>query len=447
MNALASQIATWTGGRLIGADALAVGVAHDSRALPPGALFVALKGERVDGHSFIAALVDHAAAALVERETDARLPQIVVPDTLLALQRLARAWLSTLNSKVLALTGSNGKTTTKELTASILQRVGHTLATPGNYNNEIGVPLTVLGLGANHRFAVIEMGAGKPNDIQALATIAPPDAAVVTNVGPAHLERLGSLEGVAATKGGIYRGLKSGGVAVLNADEPFVATFERDIGEHRVLRFGIDHEADVRAMDIELGAHSRFTLTTPVGSAKIDLPLPGRHNVMNALAAASLALAVGANIDAIEAGLNAAHGVSGRLKRIDWNDGVLYDDSYNANPGSLAAALDTLALEPAPRFLVLGDMKELGPDGASMHYASGMAARVAGIDALFALGPLSREAARGFGAGGYAFDELEPLLAALRLAWRPGSTALIKGSRSSRMERVLAGLGAGQGVH
>ncbi len=447
MIARASQIAAWTGGRLIGADATVAGVAQDSRVLPPGGLFVALKGERVDGHDFVAGLDDHAGAVLVERVLDVRTPQIVVPDSLAALQALARAWLATLDLKLVALTGSNGKTTTKELTASILRQVGRTHATPGNYNNEIGVPLTVLGLGADHRFAVIEMGAGKPDDIQPLTAIAPPDAAVVTNVGPAHLERLGSLAGVAATKGGIYRGLKAGGVAVLNADEPFATAFERDIGARQTLRFAIDAPADIRASDVVLGNDARFLLTTPGGSAPIALPLPGRHNIMNALAAAGLAIALGVGIDAIAAGLTQAHGVSGRLKRIDWNGGVLFDDSYNANPGSLGAAIDTLALAPSPRWLVLGDMKELGEASAAMHFACGAKARDAGIDALFALGPLSAEAARGFGTGGEAFDDLDALVATFRSAWRPGTTALIKGSRSSRMERVLQTLGVDGGGH
>lgn len=447
MIARASQIATWTGGRLIGADAPVAGVAQDSRVLPPGGLFVALKGERVDGHDFVAGLDGHAGAALVERVLDVRTPQIVVPDSLAALQALARAWLAALDLKLVALTGSNGKTTTKELTASILRRAGRTHATPGNYNNEIGVPLTVLGLDTDHRFAVIEMGAGKPDDIQPLTVIAPPDAAVVTNVGPAHLERLGSLEGVAATKGGIYRGLKADGIAVLNADEPFAASFERDIGARRVLRFGIDTPSEISASEVVLGSDTRFRLSTPLGTSQILLPLPGRHNVMNALAAAGLAMAVGASLDAITAGLNQAHGVSGRLKRIEWNGGVLFDDSYNANPGSLGAAIGTLALAPSPRWLVLGDMKELGPEGPAMHRASGRQAHAAGIDALFALGPLSAEAARGFGTGGEAFDDLDALVAAFRSAWRPGTTALIKGSRSSRMERVLQALGVGSGEH
>jgi len=448
MKALASEVAQWCGGRLLGADTLLVGVAQDSRQLPPGSLFVALRGEQVDGHDFVEALGARAGAALVERPLPIATTQIVVPDVLAALQALARAWLATLDLRVLALTGSNGKTTCKALTAAILSGVARTHATPGNYNNEIGVPLTVLGLGADDRFAVVEMGCGKPGDIDELTAIVAPHASVVSNVAPAHLQRLLSVDGVAEAKAGIYRGLRANGVAVINADEAYAAYFRRQAGTHEVLEFAIDSPAQVRAENLQIGLQSRFRLATPVGHVDLQLPLPGRHNVMNALAAASLALAVGAPLDRIAAALAQAQAVDGRQRRLSVRGGVLYDDSYNANPGSLNAAIDTLALEPAPRWLVLGDMAELGSDGASLHARCGALARERGIERLYAVGPLSLAAADAFGAGAQHYSGIDQLIDAVLGAWQPGIAALVKGSRSARMERVVAALtGVAGGAH
>ncbi|MBK9654604.1 MAG: UDP-N-acetylmuramoyl-tripeptide--D-alanyl-D-alanine ligase [Rhodanobacteraceae bacterium] len=450
MNALASQVAAWCGGRLIGADALLVGVGQDSRTLQPGALFVALRGEHGDGHDYVAAVVGRAGAALVERELPLALPQIVVADALAALQKLARAWLDTLDARRVALTGSNGKTTTKALTAAILTQIAHTHATPGNFNNEIGVPLTLLALRADHRYAVIEMGCGKPGDIDELAAIAPPHVALVTNVAAAHLERLGSEEGVARAKAGIYRGLLDGGIAVINADDAFAHYFREQAGAHRVIDFAIDGPAAVRAEKIEIGLKSGFRLATPAGSVAIELPLPGRHNIMNALAASSLALAVGTPLDAIAAGLAQAAAVGGRQHRLAVRGGVIYDDSYNANPGSLSAAIETLALEPSPRWLVLGDMAELGPQASTLHALCGALARARGIERLYAVGPLSLAAADAFGDGAQHYARVETLIDELQSQWRPGTTALVKGSRSARMERVvaaLAGSAVGGGAH
>ena len=445
MKALASQVAAWCGGRLIGADTPLVGVGQDSRTLQAGALFVALRGERGDGHDFVAAVVGRAGAALVERELPLAVAQIVVPDALAALQKLARAWLDTLDARRVALTGSNGKTSTKALTAAILGQVGPTWATPGNYNNEIGVPLSVLGLHAEHRFAVIEMGCGKPGDIDELAAIAPPHAALVTNIAAAHLERLHSEEGVAQAKAGIYRGLLDGGVAVINADDAFAHYFRAQAGAHRVIDFAIDGPAAVRAERVEIGLRSRFFLVTPAGSMQVELPLPGRHNVMNALAATSLALAVGAPLQAIANGLAQAAAVGGRQHRLEARGGVIYDDSYNANPGSLTAAIETLALERSPRWLVLGDMAELGPQASMLHGLCGALARARGIERLYAVGPLSLAAADAFGDGAQHYARVETLIDELQTQWQPGVTALVKGSRSARMERVVAAL-AGSAV-
>jgi UDP-N-acetylmuramoyl-tripeptide--D-alanyl-D-alanine ligase len=448
MKALASKVAQWCGGRLVGEDGVLTAVGQDSRTLQPGALYVALKGEHSDGHDHVAKVIGRAGAALVARELPLAIPQIVVRDTLVALQKLARAWLEMLDVRRVALTGSNGKTTTKALTAAILAQVGPTWATPGNYNNEIGVPLTVLGLRSVHQYAVIEMGAGKPGDIDELTRIAPPHAGAITNIAPAHLERLGSEQGVAEAKAGIYRGLTADGIAVINADDTWAHYFRSQAGRHRVIDFAIDGPAAVRAEAVEIGLRSRFRLCTPAGSAQIELPLPGRHNVMNALAASALALAVDAPLAAIETALGQAEAVAGRQRKVQIAGGTLYDDSYNANPGSLTAAIDTLALEPAPRWLVLGDMAELGPKANALHARCGALAKARGIDRLYAVGPMSLAAADAFGEGAQHYARVETLIEELRAQWQPGVTVLVKGSRSARMERVVEALtGGSHGGH
>jgi len=436
--------------RLVGADAGFQGVGTDTRTLAPGMLFVALRGEQHDGHDHVAAAAERGAAAVVvERELDTPLPQLVVLDAQLALGELARWQRAHLAATVVALTGSNGKTTVKSLAAAILARVGSTHVTEGNLNNEIGLPLTVLRAPADARFLVLEMGAGKPGDIAYLVRIGQPHVALVNNVAPAHLERLGSLDGVAEAKGAIYDGLPPGGTAVVNADDAYAERFVRRIGARRVLRFGLERPADVAARAVQLGAGVQFTLVTPAGEAEVALPLAGRHNVRNALAAAALAFAAGAPLADIAAGLRAARGVGGRLTRREVaGAGVVIDDSYNANPGSVHAAIDTLALERGERWLVLGNMAELGTEAARLHAEVGAHARAAGIERLYTVGALAREAARAFGAEAQAFDAQEPAIAALRRDFRAGVVALVKGSRSSAMERVVVALaGAAAGGH
>lgn len=448
MRILASQIAAWTGGRLVGADVLLNAVGQDTRTLPAGALYVALRGERLDGHEFVHTVAGQAGAALVERELPLPLPQIVVEHGERALQRLAHCWLQSLDLKLVAMTGSNGKTTTKTLTASILSLAGATHATPGNYNNEIGVPLTLLGLNRDHEYAVVEMGCGKPGDIDLLADIAPAHAAVVINVAPAHLERLGSVEGVAEAKAGIYRHMREDGIAVIAADDAFADYFRSQAGRRQRIEYSLAGRADVCVESLRVGLRSSFRLCTPAGTTPVELGLAGSHNVQNALAAASLALSVGVPLGAIAEGLARAEAVAGRGRRIEVEGGVLYDDSYNANPGSLAAGIETLALEPSPRWLVLGDMAELGPDAAILHARCGALARARGIERLYAVGPLSRATVDAFGSAGQHYDRVEDLIAALRADFAPGTTLLVKGSRSARMEQVVQALtGDHGGVH
>lgn len=446
LSARLSELALWLGGRVHGGDAVIAGVGNDTRALAPGMLYVALRGERLDGHAFLAqAKAGGAAAALVaQADAGVELPQLIVADPLLALGELARRHRSRMQARVIGITGSNGKTTVKTLTAAILSRIGRCHANPGNRNNEIGLPLAVLDLTAEHEFAVFEMGAGKPGDIAYLADIARPDIGAVNNVAPAHLERMGSLDGVAETKGALYEALPADGWAVINADDAYADTFARRVAARRILRFGLDNPADVGARVLSIGEQCRFRLLTPAGEGEIVLPLPGEHNIANALAAAALACAAGAPFDAIRAGLQSTTGVSGRLRLLRQAAGYsLIDDTYNANPASVGAAIRTLVSLPGEPWLVLGDMAELGPDSERLHAQIGALAREAGVARLFTVGTRSRIAAEAFGAGAAHFERREDLVAALRAALEPGVVCLIKGSRSAGMEHVLAGLGAG----
>lgn len=445
-----SDVARWTEGRLIGTDVTVTAISTDTRVIAPGALFVALRGERFDAHDFVAqAESAGAAAVMVSRPVDTALPQVHVADTQDALGELAAGLQQGRPAVVLALTGSNGKTSVKTLLHGILARAGRAHVNPGNLNNEIGLPLAVIGAPEDAQFAVYEMGAGKPGDIAYLCSIVAPNVALVNNIAAAHIERLGSLHGIAETKGAIYEALPDDGIAVVNADDAFAPYFMQRIGRRRVLRYGMENDADVRARDIRLEPDgSRFTLLTPTGRADIHLPLPGRHAVANALAATAMALAAGAGFDAIVAGLQGAEAVKGRqVAHALANGNVLVDDSYNANPGSLAAAIASLA-GAREAWLVLGDMRELGPDGPALHAEAGRQARAAGLKRVWTLGALAAETSRAFGDGGREFDSRESLVAALReaLADAVEVRCLVKGSRGSAMDVVVAGLLAGEGA-
>lgn len=444
---LLSEIARMTGGRLHGEDAAIDLLSTDSRALPVSgaALFVALKGERFDGHDHVAKLLGTAVAgALVSREIDAAMPQVIVANTERALADLATTVQSTRDTRVIAITGSNGKTSVKALTTAILEQAapGRTYSTPGNRNNEIGLPLAVLDAPEDALFAIYEMGAGKPGDIDYLVRVARPQVAVVNNIAPAHLERMGSLLGIADTKGAIYDALPSYGVAVINADDAFAPYFDNRASGRRIIRYGIDVSADVTAKDVRVGPEgSSFVLVTPQGEAPVALKLSGRHNVRNALAAAALALGADVSLAAIAAGLNAAQPVDGRLisHRLD-NGAVLIDDSYNANPGSTAAAIDTLAEMGGENWLVLGAMREIGHEEIAMHADIGRRAKAAGLRRLFALGELPTAAAQAFGDGAQVFDSHDALVRALSEQLREGVRVLVKGSHSSAMDKIVTAL-------
>ncbi|GAB3729513.1 UDP-N-acetylmuramoyl-tripeptide--D-alanyl-D-alanine ligase [Luteimonas pelagia] len=450
-----TRIAEAVGGRLVGADTahdvLIDAVSTDTRALDhangQGVLFVALRGERFDGHDHAAAAEEGGARALlVSRPLDVRLPQVVVADTERALAALASAMHRARNgrTRVLAVTGSNGKTTVKTLLLSILSRCGKAYGNPGNRNNEIGLPLAVIDAPDDADFAVYEMGAGKPGDIAYLTAVARPEVSLVNNIAPAHLERMGSLLGVADTKAAIYDALPNGGTAVINADDAFAPYFAERAHGRRIVRFGIESTADVVARDIQPeGEGTRFTMDTPQGAIDATLALPGRHNVRNALAAAAMAMAVGATLEQVRDGLAAATPVAGRLVvRTLPGGATLVDDSYNANPGSLLAAIELLGAGPQAGWLVLGDMRELGDDAAALHAEAGRRARAAGIKRLYALGELSAHAARAFGEDGRVFSAHAALADALRadLGTHPDVRVLVKGSRGSRMDRIVEAL-------
>ncbi|WP_231940858.1 UDP-N-acetylmuramoyl-tripeptide--D-alanyl-D-alanine ligase [Acidihalobacter aeolianus] len=434
-----SRVAEWAQGRLIGKDTTVTGVGIDSRTLSAGALFVALDGERFDGHDFIRPGLP-AAACMVAREVDDPRPQVLVEDTLRGLSRFAAAWRESLQACVVALTGSNGKTTVKEMLASILSCAGPTQATRGNLNNHIGVPLSLLTVEPDHRYAVIEMGANHAGEIAALTAIARPQVALINNAGPAHLEGFGDLPGVARAKGEIYGGLVPDGIAVINADDDFAEYWVGLNRDRRVLTFGMRQAADVRGSY----ANGRLHARTPLGEFEVNLPLTGYHNAMNALAATAAALAAGVELDAIREGLARVRGVGGRLRELEGRGGVtILDDTYNANPASLDAGLEVLASRAGVRWLVLGDMAELGSSGPALHRAAGERARARGIERLFGVGALSREATDAFGRGAEHCADIETLAETVtRAAGAAGRplTILVKGSRSMALERLVGRL-------
>lgn len=443
-----SRIAQWTNGQLVGTDDVLIdAVSTDTRTLDASdgraALFIAIVGPNFDGNDHVAAAAELGArAALVSRRTEAPLPQVVVADTVQALASFAAALQHGRSGKVVGITGSNGKTTVKQLTHAILRLAGKTHANPGNLNNEIGLPLAVIDAPDDVDYAIYEMGAGKRGDIAYLTAIARPDVALVNNVAPAHLERMDSLLGIAETKGAIYDALPIDGTAVINADEAFAPYFAERAHGRRLLRYGLDASADVSARDIVLDESAvQFVLTAPQGEVAVGLPLPGRHNVCNALAAASIALALDVPLATIARGLASMQPVAGRLVRHRLPSGAtLIDDSYNANPGSLNAAIDTLAAASGENWLVLGDMRELGLDAIALHAAAGRRAKAAGIARLFALGPLGAATVEGFGEGARHFDDRDALVEALRRQLHGTVRVLVKGSRGSAMDRVVAAL-------
>lgn len=434
-----SQVAAVLHAPLIGSDRGFQGVNSDSRTVQADELFVALQGPNFNAEDFLHEVAQKGAAGAVVARShdDLALSQICVADTGLALQDLASAWRAQFSQPLIGLTGSNGKTTVKEILAAILQQTGPGWFTPGNRNNEIGVPLTLLQLRSEHRWAVIEMGANHAGEIARLTALARPDVAILNNAGPAHLEGFGSLQGVANAKAEIFSGLREGGTAVVNLDDAFAAQWLQATQQIQRITFGRAEQADVRVLD---AAPGRIRLLTPSDEIEASFALLGEHNRMNAAAAVAAALALDVSAAAISAGLAQVSAVAGRLQlRHGKRAEQILDDTYNANPASMRAGIDVLRGFAAPRYLVLGDMGELGADALGLHAEIGKAAAAAELEGLLTLGPLAKAAADAFGAGAQSFAALDELLAALR-ALPKGAAMLVKGSRSARMERVVQAL-------
>lgn len=436
------------GGTLVGADATFDSVSIDARSVQPGGLFVALPGERVNGHDYVQqARTNGAAAALVSYPVDDPLPQLLVHDCRYALGQLSALARKAFKGPLIAITGSSGKTTVKEMLAAILRERGPVLATRGNLNNELGVPLTLLELLPQHQFAVVEMGAAGLGDIKYSMALAKPDVSVLTNAGMAHVGRFGSPENIARAKGEILE-LGATGQAVINLDSPWFEFWYQQLGARKSMAFSLDNPtAQLRADSVVLDERGcpGFLLVTPKGSITVQLNLLGRHNIANALAAAGAALQVGCGLELIRRGLAQLKPVAGRACPLAGQAGALIiDDSYNANPASVMAAIDILADLQGRRVLVLGDMGELGDWEQQSHREVGDYAREKGIDALYAVGQLSALAVESFGTAGQLFATRGELVAALGQKLDANTSVLVKGSRSARMEEVVAGLVAAE---
>jgi UDP-N-acetylmuramoyl-tripeptide--D-alanyl-D-alanine ligase len=445
--------ATAVGGQLVGGDHPYGAVATDSRTLSLGALFVALRGPHFDGREFVAAAAARGAiGAIVESAVAHALPQVVVPDALRALQQLGQAWRSEFTMPIVAIAGSNGKTTTKEMTAAILSRMGLCMATHGNLNNHIGVPVTLLRLEASHGSAVVEMGANRIGDVAELVRLARPTVGLITNAGAEHLEGFRNLDGVAQGEGEMVSCLDPAATAVINADDAYAGYWLKIATAQRIVTFGVHTNADFMAKNslqtIERGEFAtRFTLECPLGQRSITLKAGGMHNVGNALAAAAAASAAGASLEQIAVGLADFRAVAGRLQlKAGTRDSWIIDDSYNANPSSVRAGLEVLRSLPGATWLVLGDMAELGEYAEDSHAHMGAYARDCGIKRLFALGPQSSRAVETFGSGAEWFADADSLIRRLQAELAPGVIVLIKGSRINRLERVVQALtGGGRG--
>lgn len=420
-------------------DITVTGAVIDTRQIESGNLFVALKGERVDGHDFLAqAREAGASAALVSENRDDPLPQILVKDVRKAFGQIAHSWLQQTRSKVIAITGSNGKTSVKEMVAAMLRQVGPVTSTRGNLNNDLGVPLTVCRVDREDKFAVIEMGTNHPGEIAELVRIAVPDVAIINNIAPAHLEGFGSEEGVAREKGAIYAGLAETGTAVINADMPYRELWQPLISNRKSVTFALENEADIKADYIQPEpAGNHFMVKIEGVNHHISLPLPGMHNISNALAAIAVCRALDIPVTAMVQGLAGIKPVPHRLQlRHGTGESRLIDDSYNANPGSFQQALNTLSDFSGEHWLVLGDFGELGQDSEAIHGQMGKQAREAGVSRLLTVGDSSRLAAQSFGCGARHFEDIDTLQQYLQQELKRDVTCLIKGSRFMQLDKL-----------
>ncbi|NOQ13017.1 MAG: UDP-N-acetylmuramoyl-tripeptide--D-alanyl-D-alanine ligase [Methyloprofundus sp.] len=442
-----TEIANCVHGQLIGTDVTASGVSIDTRTLAQGDVYIALSGEQFYGHDFIAQAEEAGALALlVTKKVVTRLPQVIVTDSRIALAELAGCVREKSRLRVCAITGSNGKTTVKEMIAAILAVRYQVLFTAGNFNNDIGVPLTLLRLDKQHQFAVVEMGANHIGEIAYSCQYARPDVAVITNVGAAHIEGFGSIEGVAQAKAEIIQSLSADGVAILNADDAFFAQWREIAGQRKLISFAVDHAADVEAENIEIKADelaftTRFDLVAEGSRIPVSLALAGEHNVLNALAASAACLALGVELQQIQKGLQQVRPVKGRLQLFETvAGGKIINDTYNANPASLAAALKVLKNCTGELWVALGAFGELGSESAQQHGAMAEQIKQAGVERLFVVGAMAENTAQAFGEGAIYYSRQEDLITAIKQAIRTDVVLLVKGSRAQKMERVVEAL-------
>lgn len=439
LNLTLNQLAEIVACDAVYADIKVTGAVIDTRKIQAGNLFIALQGDRVDGHDYLAqAREAGAVAALVSEIQDDALPQLVVADVRKAFAEIACAWQQQCQARVVAITGSNGKTSVKEMVSTILRQVGSVTATQGNLNNDLGVPLTLSCLNQDDEFAVIEMGTNHHGEIAELVNIAVPDVALINNIAAAHLEGFGSLEGVAKEKGAIYAGLATDGVAVVNADMPYQRLWQPLIADRKTISFSLESEADIKADYIQLDpASSHFLVNIADVSHHVNLPLPGMHNVNNALAAIAVAVALDIPVDAMVKGLSQMRSVPHRLQvRQGINDSRIIDDTYNANPGSYLQALNTLTAFQGEHWLVLGDFGELGLDNDTIHQQMGQQAREAGVSRLMTVGNSSKMAAQSFGDDAVHYEDLGVLQQTLQHELGRDVTCLIKGSRFMQLDKL-----------
>lgn len=439
-----SEAAEWADAELIGHDAVFNSIAIDSRRIETSSVFVAIKGKRLDGHDYVeCANAQGASGALVTRPVATSLPLLVVTDSVQALGKLASFWRRSLELPVIGILGSNGKTTVKEMIAAILQchYGGSVLATQGNQNNELGVPLNLLRLNSSHQAAIIEMGANGQGEITRLGQIVKPDIAVITNAGLDHIAGFGGVEGAARANGEVFATMDDNGIAIVNGDDPCLSIWRDQLSKRSCFQFGLNPGVDVRGRWQARGYGSELTIDSPWGQIQCRLNLMGRHNALNALAAAASCMPLGVTLDTIASGLASLNPINGRLKPQRSHSGALIiDDTYNANPSSLTAALDILSSLPGNKILVLGDMAELGDVGESWHSQAGHAARSAGVELLFTVGELARFAAESFGQGACHFADNQALLNRLLPFLGTGLIVLVKGSRCMALENVVINL-------
>ena len=440
-----SEIAKAVGGQMLGnevgmPDVLCESVGSDSRHIVKNQLFVALKGEHFDGNIYVLEAIKQGAAAVLVSDANTQAnPAVVVSDTRLALGNLAKYWRNKFTLPLIAVTGSNGKTTVKEMLVAILTVANkNVLATQGNLNNDIGMPMTLLQLRKQHDIAVIEMGMNHLGEIDYLSHIAQPTVAVINNAGIAHIGELGSRENIARAKGEIFAGLTSDGIAVINADDDFADYWKSLNKSRKIITFGLLVQTDITASYQEIDGLSQIQLITPTDSISFKLDVLGKHNVSNALAASACAVALGISIGDIGCGLSAMQAVKGRLQRkAGFNGAALIDDTYNANPDSMKAAIDVLAVQKTSTIFVMGDMAELGTDAAQMHREIGAYAKQKGIQTLFTFGEYSQLASQVFGEHAQHFASIETLAVGLKQIMQTNTTVLVKGSRFMQMERVV----------